>query len=61
MKTPKLSFVIPVFNGEKLLPRLIDSLAKQTYQNVEFVFVDDTSYDNTSLILQNFKRAENIK
>lgn len=59
MKTPKLSFVIPVFNGEKLLPRLIDSLAKQTYQNVEFVFVDDTSYDNTSLILQNFKRADN--
>ena len=58
MKTPKLSFVIPVFNGEKLLPRLIDSLTKQTYPNIEIIFVDDTSYDNTPLILQNFKKLD---
>lgn len=59
MKNPKISFIIPVFNGEKFLPRLIDCLKKQTYQNIEIVFVDDTSYDNTPEIIQNFKATDN--
>lgn len=58
MGSPKLSFVVPVFNGEKYLPRLISSFEKQTYQNLEFVFVDDASFDSTQTILLNFKARD---
>lgn len=58
MNTPKLSFIVPVFNGEKFLPKLISCFEKQTYTNLEFVFVDDASFDNTSSIILNFKARD---
>lgn len=58
MSAPKFSFVVPVFNGEKFLTRLIASFEKQTYQNLEFVFVDDASFDATSSIIANFKTRD---
>lgn len=47
----KVSIVIPVYNGEKYLPRLIDSLRNQTYKNIEVLFVEDQSTDASREIL----------
>lgn len=51
---PKLSFGIPVYNGVKSLPRLLDSLAAQTYANFEVVISDNHSTDGTPSLCQDW-------
>lgn len=48
-----ISVIIPIYNGEKDLPELIECLVKQTYpqQLVEYLLVDNNSSDRTSEIL----------
>ena len=43
--TPKVSIVIPVFNGSNYLSEAIDSALAQTYKNIEVVVVNDGSND----------------
>jgi glycosyltransferase involved in cell wall biosynthesis len=44
--TPKVSIVIPVFNGKNYLREAIDSALAQTYSNLEVVVVNDGSSDD---------------
>lgn len=43
--TPKISIVIPVYNGADYLREAIDSALAQTYPNIEIVVVNDGSRD----------------
>lgn len=43
--TPKISIVIPVFNGADYLREAIDSALAQTYSNIEIVVINDGSRD----------------
>ena len=43
---PKVSIVIPVFNGSNYMREAIDSAIAQTYQNIEIIVVNDGSNDN---------------
>ena len=38
---PTISVVMPTYNRIDLLPRSIESILNQTYQNFEFIIVDD--------------------
>jgi cellulose synthase/poly-beta-1,6-N-acetylglucosamine synthase-like glycosyltransferase len=51
---PKVSVVIPVYNGEADLPDLLNCLCNQTYpvERVEYLLVDNGSGDRTAAILQ---------
>ena len=47
---PKISIVIPVYNGENYLKEAIDSALAQTYDNYEIIVINDGSVDHTEEI-----------
>ena len=48
----KVSVIILVYNAEKLLERCVRSLMEQTLTDIEYVFVDDASTDNSLAVLE---------
>lgn len=44
--TPKVSVIIPVYNGANYLREAIDSALVQTYKNIEVIVINDGSTDN---------------
>ncbi len=55
MNMPKVSVIIPVYNGEKTLGRCLDSILDQAYGNYEVVVVDNSSTDTTREIISIFE------
>lgn len=51
---PKVSIVLPTYNGEKYIEESINSILKQTYQDWELIIVNDGSNDNTSNIVKSY-------
>lgn len=49
-----VSVVLATYNGEKYLAEQLESLFRQTYQNIEIIAVDDLSSDNTINILNEY-------
>lgn len=49
--TPLVSILIPVYNVEKYIERCARSVFEQTYENLEYIFVDDCTPDNSIAIL----------
>lgn len=50
----KVSILIPCYNVEKFLPHCLDSIIKQTYNDLQIILIDDGSKDNTWGILQEY-------
>lgn len=48
--------LLSTFNGERFLPKLLESVANQTYPNVQVIIRDDGSSDGTLDIIQDFAR-----
>ena len=58
MKTlPLISIVVPTYNSEETLPKVLDSIQKQTYpsRRVEVLVIDGGSTDGTLKIAQKYK------
>lgn len=55
---PKLSAVVPVYNVEKYLPQLIESLQRQTLADLQIILVDDGSPDGSGKICDAYARED---
>lgn len=55
---PKISIIIPVYNGEEYIERCLDSISKQSYENIEIIIINDGSTDNTQLICDGYLEKE---
>ena len=51
---PKVSLIMPVYNGEKYVSLAIDSILAQSFEDFEFLIFDDGSSDSTATILNNY-------
>ena len=54
----KASVLIANYNNSKFINECIESLNNQTYKNIEIIFFDDNSNDNS---LEVVKKFQNIK
>lgn len=52
---PKVSIIMPVYNGEKTIARAIDYCLNQTYENFELIIVNNCSTDRTEEIIKGYK------
>ena len=52
----KFSVVIPAYNAEKYIIRLLDSLRAAKSEPLEIVIIDDGSTDNTANIVEEYRR-----
>ena len=51
-KNVLLSIIVPIYNVEKYIGSLVNSLVKQTNKNFEVIFIDDGSTDESIRILK---------
>jgi glycosyltransferase involved in cell wall biosynthesis len=64
MDSPIVSFIIPVYNGDKYIRKCIDSLINQNYgeHRFEIICIDDCSNDNSKEIIKEYQKINsNIK
>ena len=54
MGNPKVTVLMPVYNGEIYLAEAIESILNQTFADFEFLIIDDGSTDNTWGILSSY-------
>jgi glycosyltransferase involved in cell wall biosynthesis len=49
---PKVSIIVPVYNRETLVKRLISTVQQQTFQDWELLLIDDASTDDTVEVIK---------
>ena len=57
-----LSIIVPMYNSEKFIEKLLDTIVKQTYKNIEVIIVNDGSTDNSlNIALEYASKDDRIK
>ena len=52
MSTPLVSILVPIYNVEEYIERCARSVFEQTYDNLEYIFVDDATPDGSIKIVE---------
>ena len=55
---PKFSIITPILNKCRTIQRYIKSIQYQTFKNVEIIFIDDHSTDDTIKIIEKLKKQD---
>lgn len=50
----KVSIISPCYNGEQYITRMLESIMRQTYEELELICVDDGSTDRTADIIRDY-------
>jgi glycosyltransferase involved in cell wall biosynthesis len=54
MSQPLVSVIIPAYNSKKYIAETLQSVAAQSYKNIEVIIVDDGATDGQASIIQQF-------
>lgn len=57
---PKKSIIVPNYNHAKYLPKRLDSIVNQTFQNFEVILLDDCSTDNSLEIIEEYAKGPRV-
>mgnify|MGYP004555027565 CR=1 FL=1 len=57
MSEPLVTIITPCYNGEKYLKYYFDSILSLNYSNLELIFVNDGSCDNTEEVVKSYECA----
>ena len=52
---PKVSIILPTYNGQRYIREAIDSIINQSFSDWELIVINDCSNDNTFEILSDYK------
>ena len=55
---PLITVIIPVYNVEDYILKCLNSVADQSYRNLELIIIDDGSTDASGKICDNFAKKE---
>ncbi|MCL2663449.1 MAG: glycosyltransferase [Oscillospiraceae bacterium] len=55
----KISVIIPAYNVEAYIRKCLDSVIKQTHENLEILLINDGSIDNSGLICDEYAAKDN--
>jgi len=58
---PRVTVVTPNYNHARHLPERIDSILAQTFQDFEFIILDDASTDKSREIIESYSKHEKVK
>lgn len=56
---PKVSVIIPAYNGDRFIIQAVESVLNQTYKNYEIIVIDDGSVDNIRQVLEAYLQKIN--
>lgn len=57
----KVSIITPVYNGESYIETLLVSIEHQTYNNFEWIIIDDGSKDRTAEIVREYIKTNKLE
>ncbi|MBP5322507.1 MAG: glycosyltransferase family 2 protein [Bacteroidaceae bacterium] len=58
VSNPKISIVLPCYNGASMLPRAIDSCISQIFTDWELIIVNDCSIDDTLKVATDYSKRD---
>jgi glycosyltransferase involved in cell wall biosynthesis len=58
---PSVSVIVPNYNHARFLPKRIESILRQTYQDFELILLDDCSTDDSRAILSQYASDPRIR
>lgn len=58
---PKVSIIIPIYNADEYLKNCLDSIIKQSLEDIEIICINDGSTDSSAKILEEYSNHSNIK
>ena len=57
-ENPKISIIIPIYNKEKFIIRILRSIQNQSFKDIEIIFCDDGSNDNSTKLIEKFQKED---
>ena len=58
LENPKISIIIPVYNKELFILRLLRTIQNQSFKEVEIIFCDDYSTDNSTMLIEKYQKED---
>ena len=57
-ENPKISVIIPIYNKEKFILRILRNIQNQSFKDIEIIFCDDFSNDNSTKLIEKFQKED---